>query len=102
MSRYIDAERLLFEMKHFCEGNCKRCKNSTFLSKDEHCGLIDNIPTADVVEVVHASWEQTTLYDDDNNALFICTNCGAGDKHAKGVIVPYCWNCGAKMGKKAE
>ena len=52
MTRYIDADELKRKFKHFCEGNCKRCGYSTFLADDEHCGLIDQAPTADVVEVV--------------------------------------------------
>ena len=62
MTRYIDADELKRKFKHFCEGNCKRCGYSTFLADDEHCGLIDQAPTADVVEVVrckdckHGKW----------------------------------------------
>lgn len=52
MARYINADELKRKFKHFCEGNCKRCGHSTFLADDEQCGLIDQTPTADVVEVV--------------------------------------------------
>ena len=50
-----------------------------------------------------AEWIRIGDYDCDNNAPFECSNCHAGDTHAKGVRVPYCWKCGAKMkGAKDE
>lgn len=53
--------------------------------------------------VVHGSWEKKTEWDEDDNAIFECTNCLHGDVQAKGAVVPYCWHCGAKMdGKKVE
>ena len=58
-------------------------------------------PTVDAVPVVYGKWKKKTDYDDDNNAYFECSNCHHGDKHAKGVVVPFCWFCGASM-KKGE
>ena len=53
MNDLISRKTLLEAMKHKCEGNCKNCMHSTFLSDDEHCGLIDAQPTAyDVDKVV--------------------------------------------------
>ena len=59
---------------------------------------VDEAPTVDAVEVVHAHW----IYDDDEvdgNLQVHCSNCFAGDVHAtwKKNDVPYCWSCGAKM-----
>lgn len=34
---------------------------------------------------------------ENDNYLFICSNCGSTDLHSKRVPVPYCWNCGAEM-----
>lgn len=31
------------------------------------------------------------------NAQYECSECSAGDLHAKSQEVPYCWKCGAKM-----
>lgn len=48
-----------------------------------------------------AQWVQIDEYDsDNNNAVFRCSHCNHTDTHAKGVIVPFCWNCGSKMSKK--
>ena len=58
---------------------------------------IERLPTADVVSVVHAKWKFISGPDEDNNIQFMCDNCGAGDVHAAGVTVPYCWKCGARM-----
>ena len=49
-----------------------------------------------------AQWEQIGEYDNDNNAEFRCSHCNHTDTHAKGVVVPYCWNCGSKMSKKED
>ncbi len=35
----------------------------------------------------------------NGNAQYECSNCHYGDEHAEGQEVPYCWHCGAKMGK---
>ena len=34
---------------------------------------------------------------ENDNYLFICSECQCSDVHAKGTIVPYCWKCGARM-----
>ena len=34
---------------------------------------------------------------ENDNYLFICSECQCSDIHAKGTKVPYCWKCGAKM-----
>ena len=33
----------------------------------------------------------------NDNYLYNCSECGRGDLHAKGQIVPYCWWCGAMI-----
>lgn len=35
--------------------------------------------------------------DDNDNAQYNCSNCGAGDISAVNQVIPYCWRCGAKM-----
>lgn len=56
-----------------------------------------DIPIADVVEVRHAYWRDIQPPDQDNNVQCWCSACGAGELHADGMIVPYCWKCGSKM-----
>lgn len=41
--------------------------------------------------------EQNKEDVENDNYRFICSECQCSDIHAKGTIVPYCWNCGAKM-----
>lgn len=53
-----------------------------------------------LVEVKHGKWIQLMEYDIDENAVFQCSVCGGSDMHAKGVDVPYCWHCGARMDKE--
>lgn len=55
-----------------------------------------------LAKVVHAKWCKIDDWDDNDNALFECTNCHHGDVHARSVAVPYCWYCGAKMDGKEE
>ena len=40
--------------------------------------------------------------DDNDNAQYNCSNCGAGDISAVNQVVPYCWHCGAKMEGKFD
>ena len=40
----IDEKKLLEDMKRKCCGVCKKCDYQTFLSHDEHCGLVDEQP----------------------------------------------------------
>ena len=63
---------------------------------------LKSVPAADVAPVVHAKWKRISSYDEDRNADFMCTNCGAGDRHAMGVEVPHCWKCGARMDGEEE
>lgn len=56
--------------------------------------LIATAPAVDVVEVVHAKW-------DDNGR---CTNCGGHAPYYSMASTyyasPYCFECGAKMAKE--
>ena len=49
------------------------------------------------VESHNGQWVQMTDFDADNNAIFECSNCFHSDTQAKGVEVPFCWYCGARM-----
>lgn len=61
---------------------------------------IDAQPIVDAEPVRHGRWIQLIEYDIDENAVFQCSVCGGSDMHAKGVDVPYCWHCGARMDKE--
>ena len=75
MSRYIDAELA-----------------DALLT--EGCG-IDEVPTADVAPVVHASWEKGFL-----GIALMCSNCNVPSPNP--VYYKYCPNCGAKMDMNDE
>jgi hypothetical protein len=63
-------------------------------------GYFDGIPTAQP-ERIKARWvlaENQRPEDMENdNYLFVCSNCGSTDLHSKRVPVSYCWDCGAYM-----
>lgn len=58
---------------------------------------ICEMPSADVKPVVRGEWIPIGEVDKDNNQQVECSHCHAGDLHAVGVEVPYCWRCGAEM-----
>lgn len=66
--------------------------------------IIRELPSAQP-ERIKARWilaENQRPEDMENdNYLFICSNCGSTDLHSKRVTVSYCWNCGAEMLKEA-
>lgn len=97
MSRYIDADELK-ELYEGCEDLKVKC--AVVLLN------IDDIPTADVVEVVHGEWVKPSEFSDP-----ICNQCRQAPKTLFGVLPNYCPNCGAEMrngdklspvGKKVE
>ena len=69
---------------------------------NEVYNAIGELPSADVVQVVHAYWIQTSTEDENGNAYYSCSNCGSGESHNPIVEVPYCWKCGAKMDAHGE
>lgn len=62
--------------------------------------FIENAPT--IESRPRGEWKQRTDFDEDNNAIFECSNCLHGDVQAKGSEVPFCWYCGASMQSKCE
>ena len=64
--------------------------------------VLEDVKPADVVQVVHAHWIQTSTEDENGNAYYYCSNCGRGESHNPIVEVPYCWKCGAKMDAHGE
>ena len=68
-------------------------------------GADDKEQTADVAEVVHAYWEETTHITKSkrgreiHSKLYNCSNCGAPNGRKKSS---YCHWCGAKMKYESE
>ena len=100
MKKYIDADIVNLKLKQICDN-----RNTSYgiqfggRAKD-FAQLTDDIPAADVVEVVHANWERSdkkySYYQ------YKCSNCGCDDytqtdRHGICKLMNYCPNCGAKM-----
>jgi predicted Zn-ribbon and HTH transcriptional regulator len=85
MARYIDAELIPFSRDY-----------SRFVATEDD---VDNVPTADVVEVRHGEWvEQIRDYGKYLvTEGYKCSNCGfeLTDNDYK-----YCPECGAKMDRE--
>ena len=59
---------------------------------------LDRIPMADAEKVRHGKWEviETECYAE----WCRCSVCGERDRHPRGVSLPYCCHCGAKMAEE--
>lgn len=59
-----------------------------------------NLPSVEPKRI-KARWElaenQRPEDMENDNYLFVCSNCGSTDLHSNRVPVSYCWNCGAEM-----
>lgn len=88
MARYIDADEALRVMR-----NVKSDKPSYGdweLACDCCIGMVEVVPTADVVEVKHGEWVK-------NGKTRTCSCCGYFYINVDMEDDNYCPNCGAKM-----
>lgn len=95
MARYIDEEEAIRRIDLYIEGG------SIFKSVLRSIKrLINNVPSSDVVEVVHTSWE--TELDDMGWNKHTCPNCGFMKRTDIHISLEwnYCPNCGAKMERR--
>jgi hypothetical protein len=77
MARYIDADRLLFDLH-----------NDVLFDKNKRAiETVHNQPTAEVAEVRHGKWI-------DRDGKTWCSLCGESNKQYK---PPYCPHCGTRM-----
>lgn len=90
MSGYIKKSTLAEELLNLAIAGKDKIKISSVIN------MIEGLPDADVAPVIYAKWKFVAGPNEDNNIQFMCDNCGAGDVHAAGVTVPYCWKCGAR------
>ena len=88
MGRYIDADEAIriWEEKDYIR-----------LSKQERQAkkMLDELPSADVVEVRHSTWKEVLAGMDYE---YECTRCKACVEQE----YPYCPNCGAKMDGESD
>lgn len=89
MSRYIDADKL----KQDLDAWAINLHKPTNLVRDDTFVIIDEQPTADVVEVKHGHWVFCGVVDDIYGHGASCSVCG-GYSEDNGY---YCSCCGAKM-----
>ena len=86
MNRYINADALL---KHFDSAEQVGFGIiETQLAKE----LIQDEPTADVVEVVHSEWKRIS-----HAKIYECSVCGQTVMTDDIDCYSFCHNCGAKM-----
>ena len=87
MKEYIEREAAIKAIEN-------DCLELVYYTKEDAIQCVKAIPAADVVEVVHAKW-------DDNGR---CTNCGGHAPYYSMASTyyasPYCFECGAKMDKE--
>lgn len=62
--------------------------------------VLQDMPTAEPERktgrwILHENQRQEDV--DNGNYLYICSECGKSDIHAKTQEVPFCWWCGSKM-----
>ena len=102
MSRYIDADKLRKDEIARC--HCVPCVGSNDNNYKDLDEVLNEAPTADVVEVRHGHWIEHTVkpdwLEDDVEVFYNCSECGSSHWS---IIPPYCPNCGAKMdGERRE
>ena len=78
-----------------------------YLMKDDALHVIDSIPAADVVGVVHGRWKEMHYEGGilDGTNFDRCSVCGyerVFDDPAFKTVFKYCPNCGAKMNGGAD
>lgn len=88
MAEYIDRDVAKDELLSWAV--C--IKHPEHLMKEDAMHILDSIPAADVVEVVHARWETIP----GTKSRKHCTNCDfSGPEYIK--FYDYCPTCGARM-----
>ena len=73
-------------------------------ANDHDYGLakrLDEVPAADVMEVVHGRWHEETAvgFSKSFHTIFVCSEC---EKRYSIPEMNYCPNCGAKMDEVEE
>lgn len=103
MDKYIKAQDIIdriypVDPENDGSDGCTIVMQNLRLTSDEIEALVDEIPAADVVPVVHAQWgeyESFPLAPSMNG--YPCGNCGMHFSASAVPILNYCPNCGAKM-----
>ena len=94
MDRYVSEELIL------CETDERFPKNEVFIVDDVYEEIVENLPSAETERkkgkwILHENQSQEEV--DNGNYLYVCSECGKSDIHAKTQEVPFCWWCGSEM-----
>lgn len=93
MAKYVELETAVRLFENFDAGRADG--QSTMLTPEEFAEYLYEIPTADVVPVVHAEW---VVCGDGDNVPWMCSHCGKTTAHKYKVMYgKYCPHCWAKM-----
>ena len=93
MARYIDADKMIYEIRHnLWDWSCVDDIRTSLVLKQTITD-IENQPSEDVAPVIHAHWIDT-LYG------WKCSNCEEEQEYT--LNFKRCPNCGAKMDEEAD
>ena len=88
MAEYIERDKALEEFDKWIDETGAIPKGTSYYYECRAC--IEDVPSADVVEVVHGEWHTNDKQRICSNCLFFYTTNGS-------TIFNYCPMCGAKM-----
>ena len=92
MAEYIEQEKAYELASDFAGQASTKAEYSAYWKVAR---AINELPTADVVEVRHGEWIAVSSSDMSTGKAFKCSKC---QKMRYGVrLPPYCQECGAKM-----
>lgn len=95
--KYIELQKTL----NVCEMHYEHCLEMHDWSGDATADNIkrdiENIPTADVVEVRHGKWESFEIPH-----MVRCSECGVSDLDIHRTKFVFCPYCGAKMDGRSD
>ena len=92
-----------YTVAHEAHGEGRVVWSDNLISVSDAVDVLRKLPSAHrpVDERKHGEWivyENQRQEDVDNgNYLYVCSECGKSDIHAKTQKVPFCWWCGARM-----
>ena len=103
MARYIDADELTEEIKSLSVmlGD----ENVFKTAKESVLRIIDEQPTADVVEVKHGEWEKTKVVNEEYGYVEVYyqhKDCKISPAELYKCPFEHCPRCGAKMDGKRK
>lgn len=89
----INKEALISQFNELCVGECCCCRHST--TTGSGCKVIDDAPEVEPRNLGH--WIRRPKRLPNGNYHYECSICGMIDEHNEMIVVPYCWNCGARI-----